>query len=263
MRKRGTRIAITSLTLVVLSLAGMARAGELSPDAKAPIRFRLEVKREATNRGSPDESSKTQVKLDAMLDGIVSLLRLEMPFPDGTTSFEGDPFSPRLGDVKARIGFRHPPLGGVPVSSFVEATFPTADPGDLGSGKYQISGGIRPTFSIPLPKALEELHRLTFGPLVKQVVSVAGEEDRKSINYTKLELDLKDTWRKAYWAKLTLKPVVDWQQGGRTGAVGELEVGWEINRHWSIWLMLGTRLWGEKVPSTYDQRVGINGAVQF
>ena len=30
-----------------------------------------------------------------------------------------------------------------------------------------------------------------------------------------------------------------------------------------VWLLLGTRLWGEKVPGSYDQRVGVNAAVGF
>jgi hypothetical protein len=59
------------------------------------------------------------------------------------------------------------------------------------------------------------------------------------------------------------KPIVDWEQGGNTGAVVELEGGWIINRQWRVWLMLGTRLWGESVPTTYDQRVGINASVAF
>jgi hypothetical protein len=39
---------------------------------------------------------------------------------------------------------------------------------------------------------------MTFSPLVKQVVSVAGDEDRKNINYTQLELALREAWQKIY-----------------------------------------------------------------
>jgi hypothetical protein len=92
---------------------------------------------------------------------------------------------------------------------------------------------------------MAQSHSLIFSPLVKQVVSVAGDEDRKNINYTKVELALRDTWRNRFWIKLTPKPVLDWEQDGKTGAVGELELGWIIDRRWSTWLMFGTRLWGE------------------
>jgi len=37
---------------------------------------------------------------------------------------------------------------------------------------------------------------MTFSPLVKQVVSVAGDEDRKNINYTQLELASEKPGRK-------------------------------------------------------------------
>lgn len=92
---------------------------------------------------------------------------------------------------------------------------------------------------------------------------MAGDEERKNINYTQIELALRDTWRGLFWIKLTLKPVVDWEQDARTGAVLELEAGWIINRRWSTWLMFGTRLWGEDVPSTHDQRVELGLAFLY
>jgi hypothetical protein len=81
----GVKIVIVAIALLTLQ-TGVAWTGAESPSEtgagkKDPIRFRIELKREATNRGAPDESSKTQVKIDAFLDGVVSLLRLEMPFP--------------------------------------------------------------------------------------------------------------------------------------------------------------------------------------
>lgn len=266
MRKRPAGIRLTAVAFLVLLVAGTAQAADDSSGKGAggteqKHHFSLELKREATNRGTPDETTKTQIKIDALLDWIVSLLRLEVPFPDDKTSFEGDPFSPRLGDIKVRVGFRPVRLYDIPLRSFLEVTFPTADPEELGSGKYQVSPGILANFPISLGQRLPESHMISFEPLVKQVVSVAGDEDRKDINYTKFELSLRDTWRQKYWLKLTPKPVVDWEQSAKTGAVAELEGGWIINRQWRVWLMLGTRLWGEGAPSTYDKRVGINLAV--
>lgn len=237
-------------------------AAESATGTKFP-RGRIELKRQATNRGTPEETTKTQLKIDAYLEGFVSLLRLEAPFPDEKTDFEGDPFNPRLGDIKVRVGFHPFPVEDIPVSTFVEVTFPTASPEDLGSGKYQLTGGIQPNFKIPLSEALSQSNAMTFSPLVKQVVSVGGDENRKNINYTQFELALRDVWEKKYWLKLTPKPVIDWEQDGKTGAVLELEIGWIINRNWSTWLMLGTQLWGEGVPSTYDKRVELGVAYLF
>jgi hypothetical protein len=236
---------------------------EESAAEKMVPRGRIELKREATNRGTPEETTKTILKISSYLEGVVSLLRLEVPFPDENTDFGGSPFNPRLGDIKARVGFRPVSLYSLPVSSFVEVTFPTAEPSDLGAGKYQLSAGIQTSMPVSMPKSMSGSHRLTFEPLIQQVVSVGGDENRKNINYTKFELALRDTWQRKYWVKLTLKPVVDWEQDAKTGAVAELEFGWFINRQWSTWLMLGSQLWGEGVPSTYDQRVALGVAFLF
>ncbi len=253
--------------LLMLTLPGISRADEDVSDAAAAgkeVRHgKIELKRQNTDRGTPDETTKTTVKISAYLDGFVSLLRLELPFPDNNTEFGGSPFDPHLGDIKTRVGFRPFHADGIPVSTFVEVTFPTADPESLGSGKYQLTGGIEPTFRIPLSDPYSQSNVMTFSPLVKQVVSVGGNEDRKNINYTQFELALKDTWKNKFWLKLTPKPVIDWEQNGDTGAVLELEIGWIINRHWSTWLMLGTRLWGEGIPSTYDKRVELGVSFLF
>lgn len=266
MRSAQTRAVYLLCTLLMLTLPGLSPAGEDKGDATAAseiLHGRLELKRQATNRGTTDETTKTQLKIDAYLNGFVSLLRIEMPFPDDKTDFEGDPFRPRLGDIKIRTGFRPFPIDETPVSTFIEVTFPTADPESLGSGKYQLTGGIQPTFGVSLPELYSQSHKMTFSPLFKQVVSVAGDEDRKNINYTQIELALRDTWRSLFWLKLTPKPVLDWEQDARTGAVLELEAGWIINRRWSTWLMLGTRMWGGGVPSTYDHRVELGLAFLF
>jgi hypothetical protein len=260
---------ISILFFLMLTLPGSVLAGddssgsaESTAGSKFP-RGRIELKRQNTDRGTAEETTKTQLKIDAYLDGFISLLRLEVPFPDEKTDFEGDPFNPHLGDIKVRVGFHPFPVEDVPVFTFVEVTFPTASPEDLGTGKYQLTGGIQPNFKIPLSGEFSQSNAMTFSPLVKQVVSVGGDENRKNINYTQFELALRDVWEKKYWLKLNPKPVIDWEQDGKTGAVLELEIGWIINRNWSTWLMLGTRLWGEGVPSTYDQRVELGVAYLF
>lgn len=269
MRKTLPVVLTAMLFCLMLSLQDIAHAEESSSNremeatAKEIRHGRIELKRQATNRGTPEETTKMQLKTDAYIDGFVSLLRLEIPFPDEKTSFEGDPFNPRLGDVKVRSGFRPFHIDDIPVSTFLEITFPTADPESLGSGKYQLTAGIQPTVRIPLSESLSQSHKMTFSPLVKQVVSVAGDEDRKNINYTQFELVFRDTWRNLLWLKLTPKPVIDWVQDAKTGAVLELEFGWIVNRHWSTWLMLGTSLWGQGVPSTYDKRVELGVAFLF
>jgi hypothetical protein len=257
--------------LVFMTLAqGVAKAdddnlpaGAVNDANKFKPRGRIELKRDDTNRGTSEETTKTSLKISTFLDGPVSMLRLELPFPDDRTDFWGNPFNPRMGDIKTRVAFKAVRFYGIPLSSFIEVTFPTANPEELGAGKYQLSGGLRASMPLYDSLIMSMPHQLSFDSLIQQVVSVAGDASRKNMNYTKFEVGLKSVWQKQYWVKLTAKPVLDWEQDAKTGAVAELEVGWNINRHWDAWVMSGARMWGEGVPSTYGERVGIGVALLY
>jgi len=84
-----------------------------------------------------------------------------------------------------------------------------------------------------------------------------------NLNYTKLELGPLDTLPDAKTVKFTLKPAIDWEQDGRTGAVLELEGGMPLAAHWRGFLMLGARLWGEGVKSTYGKRVELTARYRY
>lgn len=204
----------------------------------------VELKRQATSRGTPEETTKTNLKLDFFVhEGIVSLLRLELPFPDEQATFGGSPFDPDFGDAKTRVGFRAKQVLGRPTTSFVEITFPTANPESQGTGKYQISAGAKMAFARSLSVQ------------VQQVVSFAGDASRNDINQSKFELEWRDTWSDVYYGKATAKPVIDWVGDARSGGVLELEGGWAVDRRWTLALMAGGLLWGEGVPGTYQTRV--------
>jgi hypothetical protein len=55
--------------------------------------------------------------------------------------------------------------------------------------------------------------------------------------------------------KVAVNTRADWEQNGKTGAVGELEYGRFFSRNWSGWLMMGGLLWGEGVKATYGTKV--------
>lgn len=243
--------------------ASPAGAGN-SPDAsdavtaRTPARWRLEFKRQNTARGTPEESTKTTGKIERLLDGPVSLLRLEVPFPDEKDDFSGSPLNPRLGDVKARLGFRAFEAGGLRFPSFVELSFPTADPESLGSGRYQLSAGIRMLVPLTLPFANAAAHQSQGEIQIEQVNAFGGDGSRDDINRTKFEFILSDVWRQQYTGKLKLKPTLDWVRAGDGGAVFEVEGGMRFARVWRTWLMLGHRVWGDEgVGGTYSKRVEI------
>ena len=217
---------------------------------------KIEVKREATSRGTPEETTKTAVKIDTYLDGPIALFRIDMPFPDRKTDFAGDPLDPAPGDLKLRLGFRAIKSGVYAFPSFVEVTFPTANPESLGSGKYQASAAIRMLGPLALPFLDAATHESQFELQLQHVQSFAGDASRNDVRHTKAELTAYDAWRKKVSFKLKLKPVVDWEKDGRTGATLEYETGWFFAPGWKTWLMLGARVWGaDDIASTYNTRV--------
>ena len=259
---------LTAAVALVATTIASAASEEVPVTPASPAssysRGLIEVKRQATSRGTPEETTKTNVKLDYFpQDDTVALLRLELPFPDEKSTFAGSPFDPEFGDAKIRLGFRAVGVIGLPTTSFVEMIFPTADPESQGTGKYQVSAGAKPTFALaPGPAWLGSVRR-AFSVQVQQVASFGGDEERKDINQTKFELELRDTWAGGHYGKVTAKPVVDWVGDGRTGAVLELEAGWFVNPRWTLALMAGGLLWGEGVPGTYSTRVELKAIWRY
>jgi hypothetical protein len=254
-------------------LAALAFACALAADATAQLpamkpstpdewHGRLELKREDTARGTPGESTKTTVRVETFLDGPVNLLRIDVPFPDAKTDFEGSPFNPKEGDLKIRAGFRPLRSGDYLFPAFVEATFPTADPDQGGAGKYQLSAGIRMLAPLRYPFRDDAAHKLLLETELSQTNSVGGDPARADLNYTKLEFTLNDLWRGQYTLKLKVKPSFDHVRDD-AGGVGEVEAGMYFGEahRWRTWLMLGHRLWGpDGVAGTYENRVelGVN-----
>jgi hypothetical protein len=257
-------LAAAAATTAFPSPGGEAPEGKgESAGTAAKTSWLVEFKRQSTARGTPEESTKSQVKLDYFPEGsVVSLLRLELPFPDEDTDFEGSPFNPRLGDVKVRAGLHAVPIAGRPLSPFFELTFPTANPESLGSGKYQLSAGVRTAFPLAGGNASEAGNRHTIFFQVQQAVSFAGDGARKDINQTKIELEWRHD-RPRYYVKTTLKPYIDWVHDVKTGGVLEAEGGMPLGPHWAGALMLGGLLWGKGVPGTYEARAEIKVSHRF
>lgn len=232
----------------------------------APTVRQVEVKRQATDRGTESESTKSTLRLEALPSGPIQQLRLDLPFPDEKQSFSGSAFNPHLGDVKVKVGFQAVPVGAIRLGSYFEVAFPTASPESLGSGKYQLTLGVRSSSPVtPWPDLSAGLadQRWTIAWLAEQVFSIAGDPERPRVNYTKLEVGLLGTTSSDKTLKLTFKPAIDWELDGKTGAVLELEGGMPIGEHWRAFLMLGGRLWGEGVKSTYGRRVEITARYRF
>ena len=228
-------------------VAGQPAPAAAADDAPRKV-GRYEIKRMNTERGTPGESTNTTLRLERYFDGPIGMFRFDVPLPDEKTTFAGDPFEPRLGDIKMRLRFQPLKSGGYSFPAFVEAAFPTADPKTLGKGKYQLTGGIR-------------MVGPAFEAEVAHTASVAGDPNVSDVRYTKFELQWSQLWQQKYGLELKIKPVIDWVQNGKTGAVAEIEGGMYFARNWRAWIMLGHRAWGPTgIATTYQTRLelGLN-----
>ena len=238
------RCVVSALCALGASLPVPATGAE---DAARKV-GRYEIKRMNTERGTPGETTNTTLRQERYFDGPIGMFRFDVPLPDEKTTFAGDPFEPRLGDIKMRLRFRPLKSGRYAFPTFVEAAFPTADPKSLGKGKYQLTGGIRMVGS-------------AFEAEIAQTNSVAGDPNFSDVRYTKFELQWSRMWQEKYGLEVKLKPVVDWIQNGKTGAVAEIEGSMHIARDWKTWIMLGHRAWGPSgIATTYQTRLelGLN-----
>ena len=211
-----------------------------------------EFKREFTNKGQPPEKTQSTLKFDWYPAGPVSLLRLQLAFPDenqeDATVFTF--FHPRLGDLKTRTGFRSVRVSGHSLATFVEFTFPTAKPPDLGQQKYQVMPGAR------LAIGRINSRGTRFDAQITHTVSVAGDASAKDINKTNVELSLKRTWHEESYVSAKLKPVVDWEKAAYTGASAELKGSVNLSARWSTWLMYGVGLWNRDATGLFHGKIG-------
>ena len=225
------------------------------PPARPPKKEWLgltELKRDFTDKGEPPEKTQSTLKFDWYPAGPVSLLRLQLPFPDehqdGATVFSF--FHPELGDLKTRVGLRSFRVFGHSLASFVEVTFPTANPPDAGQQKYQVMPGARMAIGRINSRGTR------FDVQVTQTVSVAGDASAKDINKTNVELSLKRTWHEETYLSAKLKPVTDWEKSGYTGASAELKASVNLSARWSAWAMYGVGLWNRDATGLYESKIG-------
>jgi len=230
-----------------------SRTTESQPPQEAPgdepsVRPRVELKRQLTNRGAVDETSRTTLRVELLLRSVVSVLRLDVPFVDKNNSFTSDPTNAGIGDLKTRVGFAPLPVPAAPLAFYVDFTFPTAAD-SLGQGKYILIPGVWAPYRLPFSWRAPAV---SFIPLVEQYIGVAGDPARAAVDCTKIELKLEARWE--HWlVSLNPKPLIDWTKGPSTAAVLELEGDWEPTRHWRLWVKFGQRLWGTSLPTTYDE----------
>lgn len=253
------RAAFAALALAAVPLAaadppvGAGDPAEAAP-AGAASPWRFELKHLRTDRGTPDESTRTTVRIEKLREAPIALLRVDVPWVDRSVAGGGDPLNVGLGDVKGRIGLQAVRAGSGRLSPFLELVFPTAESAALGSGKWQLAPGA--TLSVPLPAPWSGPTRAArFVPKLEHYVSIGGDPDRADVSYTQAELKLEVEGRRGFMLSVNPKPVVDWIAGFDTAAVLEVQATWIVSPAWRLWAKGGARLWGPTLPATYDRQL--------
>ncbi len=259
-----------SRMLAALALLGFhaARAAEGDapiqhlPDLAQPeprrsvAAWRFELKHTMTNRGAIDERTKVIARVEKLLDGPVSLLRVDLPYVDKNNQFAMDLANAGFGDVECRVGARPVRWGSTAVVlPFLDATFPTAATSRTGSGKWLLGPAVSLGVNLPAPWAAGPT--LSFQPQLQQYFSVAGDPARPDIDYTGAELKLEAEWKDVALVNVNPKPVLDWTSGVRTACVLDVQGIWLVTRLIRLSVRSGFRLWGEALPSTYDQQLEV------
>jgi len=221
-------------------------------------RARVELRREHSSRGRPEESTKSLLRFDAFVGRAVESLRLELAMPDERQEFTGSIQRPRVGDVAALVRFRSFRAARLLVEPSLEATFPTAQPEELGGGKYRLGAALRFAAPLALPWVDSSYHTSQLELEALAVNSFAGDSDRRRFSFTRFDLSTHSVWRRRYTTVLRVRPTIDWVADGRSGAVAEIEGGRIFSREWRAWLMTGRQVWGTaEIASTYDTRIGL------
>ena len=181
------------MALACAAAAGNAAAQPWDSDSGVPSvewRGRLELKRINTSRGTPEETTRTALRVETFLDGAVSLLRVDLPFPDADTDFDGSPFDPRLGDIKVQDRLARARVGRACVSVLRRAHRAERQPSSLGSGKYQLGAGIRMLAPFKAPLSAAGARHAVRGRGFADDFVPGRRRSRADVNYTKLELTL-------------------------------------------------------------------------
>lgn len=162
------------------------------------------------------------------------------------------------------MGFKKISVSAASIGFFIEAQFPTASPKNLGSGVYELLPGAKLTVPVYPGEGVSSDHHVTFSTEIQQTFSLAGVEGFKDVNYTKVEVAVKDLWKKKYWAEFLVKPYIDWIQDGKIATDAELEIGCIISRRWSAYIKFGHSLgFQDSVAGTYGTRFTTDVAFRF
>jgi hypothetical protein len=180
------------------------------PKADDPSEFltRIEVFNELQYHNTEDLFYNKTILRTNLKIGKRFTTRLDLPFVYNTASTDDNYRKSGLGDISFRLlGFKflENPISAITAS--IEISLNTAESPVLGTGKNMLIPMVSYTRKIPDEKILLVM-------IIQQVNSVSGDDTRKDVSYSKLEVIGIKVWSRRFWTLVAPEWYFDYVSGG-------------------------------------------------
>jgi len=132
-----------------------------------------------------------------------------------------------VSDMVVRMGGRLYATENVAVLVGADASFPTAENKQLGTGKYTLGPG--GAVAVPLAPA-----RSLFFTLVQDFDSVGGDPSRPNIHFMQVQSTINTIWTERWWTSAQMTWYMDWNQNRKTTMNLQGEVGYQLDKRWNV-----------------------------
>lgn len=170
--------------------------------------------------------------------------RLDLPYVSNSLVTPANYEEHGLGDISFRVlGYKFLESRKSAVTTSIEISLNTAASPILGTGKNMILPVI--SYTKAMPK-----NRMLGAVVLQQTNSFSGDENRKTINFTKVQLILLKYWHKQWWSVVAPSTYFDYVDGGVTMNL-EARTMYAPKPRISFWVQGGVGLFGDFV-ARYD-----------
>jgi hypothetical protein len=178
------------------------------------------------------------------------VLRGDVPYVWSDPNRPGAANQDGLSDLFVRTGWRVYSAPGYAFFAGMDATFPTADNRQLGTGKYTVG----PLFATA--RVIPDLNSFIFGVLQHQL-SVGGDPSRRDISLSQLAIAFNTIWGERWWTQVAAATQVNWERNAKSSMELEFEGGYRFAKGWGIWVRPGVGLWGQTGAYEWSVETGI------
>jgi len=225
-----------------------AIAAKMGTDPTAIIgRVQTRYRHNALSGGSQTNSLVGRIDIPYRGDFV---LRADVPYLWSDPNQPGATNQNGLSDLFVRAGARLYAVPGYAIFAAMDSIFPTADPRQLGTGKYTV-GPLLAT-----ARVFPDIDSFLFGVLQHEL-SVGGDPSRRDISLSELSLAVNTIWGERWWTQVAAATQVNWERNAKTSMELEFEGGYRFATGWGIWVRPGVGLLGQTGAYEWSMETGI------